>query len=194
MFGMYKRVGNVLEQPNMTRTPSMTSCVSGSQHTTTPAGYHTPIDEEDETEPPPQTPQTTTNSQLATNAPSPFSAIMTGSLDAYLDPQRMSFSSPPNSELNPRPPSPDDSFPVFSPPPYDDAPPYAEVSEQTTVVERQESIIGPPWMHGKLCTPRQSVISCSSRSPMSHHTCNLAPNSKLSMYFDFIQHYSVFGV
>lgn len=31
--------------------------------------------------------------------------------------------------------------------------------------------IGPPWMAGQLVTPRQSV-SYSSRSPLSHHTCN----------------------
>jgi hypothetical protein len=96
---------------------------------------------------------------------------MTVSLEGYLEPQRMSFSSPPNSELNPRPPSPDDSFPVFSPPPYDAAPPYAEaVSEPPTAVQRQSSI-GPPWMQGSFVTPRQSIISYSSRSPLSHHEC-----------------------
>ena len=97
---------------------------------------------------------------------------MTVSLEGYLEPQRMSFSSPPNSELNPRPPSPDDSYPVFSPPPYDAAPPYSEVmTEPQTVTQRQTSI-GPPWMQGNFTTPRQSIISHSSRSPLSHHTCN----------------------
>lgn len=103
---------------------------------------------------------------------------MTVSLEGYLEPQRMSFSSPPNSELNPRPPSPDDSFPVFSPPPYDAAPPYAEaISEPTTVIQRNPSI-GPPWMQDHFVTPRQSVISYSSRSPLSHHTCNSNTISK----------------
>lgn len=48
-------------------------------------------------------------------APSPSSALMTVSLDAYLDPQRMSFESP--NEMLGRVCSPDDTFPVFSPPP-----------------------------------------------------------------------------
>lgn len=162
------------DQPTIARSPSLSSCASATSQNTTPAGYHTPIDEEDEEEegeePAPLTPHT--SSLLQNQAPSPFSAIMTVSLEGYLEPQRMSFSSPPNSELNPRPPSPDDSFPVFSPPPYDEAPPYAEaVSEPPTVIQRQTSI-GPPWMQGSFITPRQSVISYSSRSPLSHHTCN----------------------
>lgn len=104
---------------------------------------------------------------------------MTGSLDAYLEPQRMSFSSPPNSELNPRAPSPDDSFPVFSPPPYDTAPPYddaappyAEAVSELPSVGKRAGAIGPPWMQGSLITPRQSVFSYSSRSALSHHNCN----------------------
>lgn len=145
----------------------MTSCTSATSQQTSPAGYHTPIDDE---EPAPLTPHA--GSLLQTQAPSPYSAVMTVSLDGYLEPQRMSFSSPPNSDLNPRPPSPDDSFPVFSPPPYDEAPPYTEaVSEPPTAIRRQSSI-GPPWMQGSFVTPRQSVISYSSRSPLSHHTCN----------------------
>lgn len=148
----------------------MSSCVSGTSQQTTPAGYHTPIDEDEPVQP--LTPAT--GSTIQNQAPSPYSAIMTGSLDAYLEPQRISFSSPPNSELNPRPPSPDDSFPVFSPPPYDAAPPYAETaSEPTTVVQRQPAL-GPPWMQGTLVTPRQSVLSYSPRSPLSHHTCNFS--------------------
>uniref|UniRef100_A0A1Y1NL75 Uncharacterized protein n=1 Tax=Photinus pyralis TaxID=7054 RepID=A0A1Y1NL75_PHOPY len=98
---------------------------------------------------------------------------MTGSLEGYLEPQRMSFSSPPNSELNPRPPSPDDSFPVFSPPPYEAAPPYTEALPESSHVRiHRQTSLGPPWMQGSLVTPRQSVISYSSRSPLSHHTCN----------------------
>lgn len=42
---------------------------------------------------------------------------MTVSLDGYLEPQRLSFSSPPEDEFVPRASSPDDTFPVFSPPP-----------------------------------------------------------------------------
>lgn len=44
---------------------------------------------------------------------------MTVSLDGYLEPQRLSFGSPPGSELLPRILSLDESFPVFSPPPYE---------------------------------------------------------------------------
>lgn len=159
---------DALEQPPLARSASLSSCTS---QQTSPGGYHTPIDEEEgEEEPAPLTPLT--GSTLQNQAPSPYSAIMTVSLEGYLEPQRMSFSSPPNSELNPRPPSPDDSFPVFSPPPYDAAPPYAEaISEPTTVIQRHTSI-GPPWMQDQFVTPRQSVISYSSRSPLSHHTCN----------------------
>lgn len=54
-----------------------------------------------------------------TQAPSPSSAIMTVSLDAYLDPQRISYGSPADFEMVPRISSPDDTFPVFSPPPFD---------------------------------------------------------------------------
>ncbi|VEN64263.1 unnamed protein product [Callosobruchus maculatus] len=118
---------------------------------------------------------------------------MTVSLEGYLEPQRLSFSSPPNSELNPRPASPDDSFPVFSPPPYNHAPsdilvpptasgrtaanpapPYSAVGvSSTTTNDRRRDVIGPPWMpQNTYQTPRQSVISYSSRSPLSHHECN----------------------
>lgn len=147
----------------------MSSCTSATSEQTPPAGYHTPIDEE---EPAPLTPHT--GSVLHTQVPSPFSAIMTVSLEGYLDPQRISFSSPPNSELNPRPPSPDDSFPVFSPPPYEAAPAYTRaISEAPSMPVQRQTSIGPPWMQGSLITPRQSIISYSSRSPLSHHTCNL---------------------
>lgn len=50
-------------------------------------------------------------------APSPSSAIMTvsHSLDAYLEPNRLSFSSPPASEIIQQGHSSDESYPVFSP-------------------------------------------------------------------------------
>lgn len=57
---------------------------------------------------------------IGTQAPSPSSAVMTISLDAYLDPQKISFSSPNDYDLLPRISSPDETFPeVFSPPPFD---------------------------------------------------------------------------
>lgn len=54
-----------------------------------------------------------------TQAPSPSSAVMTVSLDAYLDTQRISYGSPAEYEVPARNSSPDDTFPVFSPPPFD---------------------------------------------------------------------------
>lgn len=44
-------------------------------------------------------------------------------VDAYLEPQRLSFSSPPGSDLNQETPpvlhgGSEESYPVFSPPPY----------------------------------------------------------------------------
>lgn len=148
----------------MARSPSVTSCTSTTSAShSPPAGYHTPIEEEEE-EHAPLTPRA--GSLAQTQAPTPCSALMTVSLDAYLDPQRMSFSSPPNSELLPRAPSLDESFPVFSPPPYE------AVGPQRPLPHRQASI-GPPWMMGQLVTPQQS-ISYSSKSPLSHHTCNFS--------------------
>lgn len=46
-----------------------------------------------------------------TKAPSPMSAVLTVSLEGYLDGKRLSYGSPPNSDLTV------DSFPVFSPSP-----------------------------------------------------------------------------
>lgn len=95
------------------------------------AGYHTPIEDEmatshliegegDEngseiTGLDPRTSQR--GSLLHPQVPSPSSALMTVSLDGYLDPQRFSFSSPPESDLANRISSPDETYPVFSPPP-----------------------------------------------------------------------------
>ncbi|KAG8263217.1 hypothetical protein J6590_038106 [Homalodisca vitripennis] len=109
-----------------------------------PQGFHTPVEDE-----PPATPRAGSLLQ----APTPTSAIATASgLEGYLEPQRMSFGSPPMSELLPRIPSMDDSFPVFSPPPYG------------AVVSRRS---GPPWLP-LYSTPRHSIVSPST--PRSHHT------------------------
>lgn len=134
----------------------MSSCVSSGR--TPPQGYQTPIDDGDEDEHVPLTPRASSLLQ----APSPNSAVMTGCLEGYLDPARISFGSPPSSELNPRGPSPDESFPVFSPPPYEHSLP--------TFDRRRSSVIGGPtsWT-SSLPTRRQSIISSASRS---HHTCN----------------------
>ncbi|XP_060518446.1 piezo-type mechanosensitive ion channel component [Cylas formicarius] len=149
-------------KPPLARNSSASTCSSVASQETNPPGYHTPIEEEDEEGPPP----TLLSSTQPQGPPSPYSAVMTVSLEGYLEPQRISFSSPPMSELNPRVPSPDESFPIFSPP-YNEVPPYEEAATRGPV-QRQTSL-GPPWMQGSLITPRQSIISYSSRSHFSHY-------------------------
>ncbi|XP_028032229.1 piezo-type mechanosensitive ion channel component isoform X2 [Bombyx mandarina] len=114
-------------------------------------GFHTPLSEP--SAPPSRSP---TPSPLplpaalpAPGPPSPSSALMTVSLEAYLEPRRISFESPPSSELNPRARSPEESYPVFSPPP----------------VRRRHTVASPSVLQ------RTSLISQSSRAePHSHHT------------------------
>lgn len=152
-----------------------------SSNHTPPQGYQTPIDE-DEDEPPPLTPRAASLLQ----APTPNSAIMTVSLEGYLEPTRISFGSPPSSELNPRGPSPDETFPVFSPPPYERPPPDRSLNSSMKH-RRQSSYIGPQWITG-LQTPRQSIISTTSRSPLSHHTCNDTPGiNKIAVVVDLLR-------
>nr|XP_018904347.1 PREDICTED: piezo-type mechanosensitive ion channel component isoform X4 [Bemisia tabaci] len=115
---------------------------------TSPQGFYTPVEE--------GTPAATRpNSYL--QAPTPTSAIMTVSLDHYLDPQRISFGSPPNSEFHPRRTSFDDSLSVFSPPPSG-----ATISHH----RRQSSLgVGPPWLQNHLARSPRCSFSVSS-----HHT------------------------
>lgn len=103
-----------------------------------PRGFHTPLSE-------PSAPPSPRAMPAPAAPPSPSSALMTVSLDAYLEPRRISFESPPSSELLARAHSPEESYPVFSPPPIRRAGPQ----------------------------PRASLVSQSSRAePQSHHTCN----------------------
>ncbi|CAH0726071.1 unnamed protein product, partial [Brenthis ino] len=89
--------------------------------------------------------------------PSPSSALMTVSLDAYLEPRRISFESPPSSDLLPRAHSPEESYPVFSPPP----------------IRRRHTVASPSLLQ------RTSIISHSSRAePNSHHTSRVRPPYK----------------
>lgn len=152
----------------LAKSSSMSSCVSSGH--TPPQGYQTPIDEDDDfDDPPPLTPRAASLLQ----APSPNSAIMTVSLEGYLEPTRISFGSPPSSELNPRGVSPDETFPVFSPPPYNQT---SEPPNPSNHHRRQSSFIDPSstWMN-TLRTPRASIVSSTSRSARSHHTCNCKP-------------------
>ncbi|XP_058821886.1 piezo-type mechanosensitive ion channel component-like isoform X2 [Topomyia yanbarensis] len=108
------------------------------------AGYHTPIEDEIaggsmiiEGEGIPDIPSdngglTVGRGSYHTQAPSPSSALMTVSLDAYLDPQRMSFESP--NELLARVCSPDDTFPVFSPPPCEKEQPALVIQTTNTLL------------------------------------------------------------
>lgn len=170
----------------LARASSAGSCVSSGH--TPPQGYRTPIDDdtddddnsedlndeqrdEVDEDPPPLTPRAASLLQ----APSPNSAILTVSLEGYLEPNRISFGSPPNSELNPRGVSPDETFPVFSPPPYD--PPHNSDRScrsglsRRTYGRRQSSLAGTTWMSEIPTTHRPSIVSFTSRS-RSHHTCN----------------------
>uniref|UniRef100_A0A182LTJ0 Piezo-type mechanosensitive ion channel component n=1 Tax=Anopheles culicifacies TaxID=139723 RepID=A0A182LTJ0_9DIPT len=105
-------------------------------------GYHTPIEDEIaansmfiEGEGLSEMPSdngglTVGRGSYQTQVPSPSSALMTVSLDAYLDPQRMSFDSP--NDLMARVCSPDDTFPVFSPPPFEkEQPPLVATTTNT---------------------------------------------------------------
>ncbi|KAG5319735.1 PIEZO protein, partial [Pseudoatta argentina] len=158
----------VERQAPLARSPSVSSCVSSGH--TPPQGYRTPLDEDDD-EPPPLTPRAASLLQ----APTPNSAIMTVSLEGYLEPTRISFGSPPSSELNPRGPSPDETFPVFSPTPYDRG--LADRSLTSSMRHRRQSSlpVGPTWINSD---PRQSIISTASRSPHSHHTYELYPRTR----------------
>ncbi|XP_058794046.1 piezo-type mechanosensitive ion channel component isoform X2 [Phymastichus coffea] len=151
----------------LARTSSMSSCISSTR--TPPQGYQTPIDDDDddgdgggargEDDALPLTPAAS-----LLQAPSPNSAIMTVGLEGYLEPARISFGSPPSSELNPRGPSPDDTFPVFSPPPRDT---YRQNEDVRRRHRRQSSVADSSWATHAPRTSRRSIISTTSRS---HHT------------------------
>ncbi|XP_052564946.1 piezo-type mechanosensitive ion channel component isoform X6 [Culex pipiens pallens] len=148
------------------------------------AGYHTPIEDEIaagsmiiEGEGVSDIPSdngalTVGRGSYHTQAPSPSSALMTVSLDAYLDPQRMSFESP--NEMLGRVCSPDDTFPVFSPPPCEKeqqpAPtiqtphtlmPPSKTAIQTRQHRRQSSLNTVSWPNPNELTvsPRQRRLS-----------------------------------
>ncbi|KPI94676.1 Protein PIEZO2 [Papilio xuthus] len=131
-----------------------------------PRGYHTPVSEPSPQPSPPRSPSRIPPRTLPAlpappppsqgGPPSPSSALMTVSLDAYLEPRRISFESPPSSDLLPRAQSPEESYPVFSPPP----------------IRRRHTLASPS-------VQRTSIISQSSRAePNSHHTSRDRPPYK----------------
>ncbi|XP_052864339.1 piezo-type mechanosensitive ion channel component [Anopheles cruzii] len=135
-----------------------------------------------------------------TQVPSPSSALMPSSLDAYLDPQRMSFDSP--NDLMARVCSPDDTFPVFSPPPFERdhhaAPatantlmPPSKTSLQHRQHRRQSSLnavswpanheltVSPKMQHrivGEANEEEDQQPAQSPRSPRSPRSATFAPN------------------
>lgn len=123
-----------------------------------PRGFHTPVSEPSAPPSPARTPPPSPPARPLTavrappsqgGPPSPSSALMTVSLEAYLEPRRISFSSPASSELA-RAPSAEDSYPVFSPPP----------------VRRRHTLASPSVL-------QRSLVDTESRAePHSHHTCN----------------------
>ncbi|KAM3964791.1 LOW QUALITY PROTEIN: uncharacterized protein ACR2FA_001182 [Aphomia sociella] len=145
-----------------------------------PRGFHTPVSEASAPPSPAHTPTPQPTPVLPPPSsqggpPSPSSALMTVSLDAYLEPRRISFESPPSSELLPRAQSPEESYPVFSPPP----------------IRRRHTVASPTVLS------RPSIVSMSSRvEPHSHHTCNYPVECTLrllcyvyeSTYWDMLYH------
>lgn len=162
----------------MAKASSVSTCLSSGH--TPPQGYRTPIDENDtsddddddntnnniDDDPPPLTPR-------LLHAPSPNSAILTVSLEGYLEPTRISFGSPPNSDLNPHGVSSDETFPVFSPPPYDHlASDDRSRITRDNIHRRQSSFAETTWITDNPIS-RQSIVSYTSRSHRSHHTCKI---------------------
>lgn len=79
------------------------------------AGYHTPIEDEVAASELPSDFGRSV-SILNAQAPSPMSAVLTVSLEGYLDHQQISYGSPPSSDIAVRRgPSSEESYPVFSP-------------------------------------------------------------------------------
>lgn len=109
-------------------------------------------------------------------APTPSSANMTLSLDGYMEPTRLSITTPYLPLMQPITSPSDDSFPVFSPPPYPGAP-----RDRTITTGRSSQIphdIGPPWLRDA----HLRRFSAPSISPsMSHHAC------KLTIFNDYAQ-------
>lgn len=116
-------------------SPSISSAISHQ-------GFHTPIEDD--------LPTITSRPNSYLQPPTPTSAIMTVSLEGYLEPQRMSFSS--------RPFSYDETGHPFSPPLYG----------STGVSHRRQSSLGfyplQHWYPSSMAPRRSSSVS-------SHHTC-----------------------
>jgi len=163
---------------------------SGMSSPHTPQGYHTPVDDEFN---PSLTPQRLSQLLTANNAPTPTSGAYTISLDGYMESGRMSIGSPPHSDSHRIILSDEEeSFPVFSPPPYEEAVfrrkghrrslssgnhPFSRRS----FARRRRAIIPPPIPKVPPWQEERRHSACLSPS-LSHHTCNVpclpAPDRK----------------
>ena len=118
-------------------------------------------------------------------APTPSSGNMTLSLDGYMEPTRLSITTPYLPLMQPITSPSEDSFPVFSPPPYPGAPRDRTIETSSRPLLSAHGI-GPPWMRDL----QQRRYSAPSISPsMSHHACNVYyPNSFLVSVcaFDYV--------
>uniref|UniRef100_A0A182QXP0 Piezo-type mechanosensitive ion channel component n=1 Tax=Anopheles farauti TaxID=69004 RepID=A0A182QXP0_9DIPT len=151
-------------------------------------GYHTPIEDElaansmfIEGEGLSEMPSdngglTVGRGSYQTQVPSPSSALMTVSLDAYLDPQRMSFDSP--NDLMARVCSPDDTFPVFSPPPFekDQRDPFSSV--QTPYVPTTANTLMPPTKTALQTRQHRRQSSLNAVSWPANHELTVSPKAQ----------------
>lgn len=124
-------------------SPSISSAVSQQ-------GFHTPMEED--------LPTIASRPNSYLQPPTPTSAIMTVSLEGYLEPQRISFGSPPMSH---RPFSFDESCQPFSPPAYGSVVP----------AHRRQSSLGYYPLHWFNGASAAAVSPRRSMSISSHHTC-----------------------
>lgn len=152
-------------QAPLARETSVSISSTVSQH-----GFHTPIEED--------FPTTTSNTfpsrpNSYLQPPTPTSAIMTMSLEGYLEPQRMSFSSPPamfqRTSL-----SFEDAYPIFS---HSDYHPHHHAFVRSLSHRRQSSFgVTPSWL-----TKNRRSLSVSS-----HHTCIVTVYSIFFFFLVFI--------
>lgn len=97
--------------------------------------------------------------------PTPSSAAYTFSLDGYMEPKLSTGTPriPSRSQLPMGTPS-EESYPVFSPPPYP--------ALQGATYTPRSSLVGPPHAINHRAYAHRPSISVSSPAP-SHHTCNV---------------------
>ncbi|KAB7495232.1 hypothetical protein Anas_05508, partial [Armadillidium nasatum] len=127
-------------------------------------------------------PRGANNLSATPGAPTPSSANMTLSLDGYLEPTRVSLSTPYIPLPQPITSPSDESFPVFSPPPYSTIRERQRVSRRTSSA-RRGSDIGPPWLRAQMQDQlERHRPSYSTISPALSHHASLSSSGRLSSY------------